>query len=133
MQYASFSPLHLWNKFRDERFSQCNQFHNQNKIIRTYFGQIGACSILIALIKVSPKLFLIYRPFHPDLWAAVFSTWIVLAFFMILFSVIRKRYDLHLESGQPEPDFTNDVYILPNNNKLIRQTTLRLFKPIPFL
>ncbi|XP_035703753.1 uncharacterized protein LOC118434407 isoform X2 [Folsomia candida] len=51
------------------------------------------------------------RPFHPDLWAAVFSTWIVLAFFMILFSVIRKRYDLHLESGQPEPDFTNDSFI----------------------
>jgi hypothetical protein len=48
------------------------------------------------------------RPFHADLWAAVFATWIVLAFFMILFSVIRKRYDLHNINGQHEPDFTHD-------------------------
>jgi nucleoside recognition membrane protein YjiH len=53
------------------------------------------------------------RPFHPDLWAAVVSTWLVLAFFMILFSVIRKRYGLHVntEDGSTEPDFINDSFI----------------------
>lgn len=63
------------------------------------------------------------QPFKPLLWAAVITTWLVLATCMLIFSLIRKRYgmDIHAihSSGNDESseeecsghDFSKDSFI----------------------
>ncbi|CAL8088848.1 unnamed protein product [Orchesella dallaii] len=58
------------------------------------------------------------QPFKLDLWAAVVVTWVVLATFMIIFSLIRKRYGMDIYDGSgtdnansEEPDFTKDSFM----------------------
>lgn len=50
------------------------------------------------------------HPFQADLWAAIFSTWMVLAFSMILFSAILKRVGA-VDPNSDEPDFTETSLI----------------------
>ncbi|CAG7655376.1 unnamed protein product [Allacma fusca] len=48
------------------------------------------------------------QPFKADLWAAVVSSWLVLAFAMVLFTVIRKRIGA---MGSDEPDLAESSFI----------------------